>query len=424
MDYPPEEPKFDFCFKTYGLCNDSKPEKPNTPSGPLEGKPATLYTYSSSTIDVDDDELYYYWEWGDGTDGTWIGPYNSGEVCEEEHSWSSKGNYNIRVKAKDTLGIESEWSDPLAISMPKTKAQILDIVQFIHNHPNFIKPLEKIVSHLSFKKETTDDTEYWGLLIAVGEYLNNPVQDRPSMLVEVENLYQSLISSENWNPSHIRKVKGENANLENILEGFKWLLQMEDENDISLVYITTHGGFLNSDYPPKDETDGKDEILVPYEGFDDTSKFLWDDEINFILSLLESKGVCLIVDSCYSGGFNDALQVSFHGNEQPTQHFLNGFLEDLAGDAGRVILMSSEEDEVSYGSTFSHYIFQGLEGAADANQDMCVSAEEAFQYAEPFILQYGHQHPTMVDAYQGELLLTGETSMNTNIKQTIVIQKA
>ena len=30
--------------------------------------------------------------------------------------------------------------------------------------------------------------EYWGLLIAVGKYLNNPNQDRPSMLVRVEEL--------------------------------------------------------------------------------------------------------------------------------------------------------------------------------------------------------------------------------------------
>ena len=51
---------------------------------------------------------------------------------------------------------------------------------------------------------------------------------------------------------------------------------------------------------------------------------------------------------------------------------------------------------------------------------MCVSAEEAFQYAEPFVLQHGRQHPTMVDAHQGELLLTGEISMNTNNKQTLL----
>jgi hypothetical protein len=338
--------------------------------------------------------------------------------------YGDEGNYEIRVKAHDIHGAESPWSDSLVVSMPKQKLTVKNILfEIVHKNPVLMTLFEKIMPYLRTNDKTNGDTEYWALLVAVGEYLNNPEQDRPSMLDEVENLYDTLIASDNWESSHIRKIKGQNANLENILQGFRWLLQMEDKNDISLVYITTHGYYLPFDMFPVDESDGKDEILVPYEGFDDTSKFLWDDEINFFLNLLQSKGVCFIVDSCYSGGFNDALQLSFLENEQPTQHFLNGFLEDLAGDAGRVILMSSEENEVSYGSRFTHYICQGLEGTADANQDMCVSAEEAFQYAEPFILQHGRQHPTMVDTYQGELLLTGEISINTNIKQTIVIQE-
>ncbi|MCD6108537.1 MAG: hypothetical protein J7J89_03585, partial [Thermoplasmata archaeon] len=57
-------------------------------------------------------------DWGDGTNSGWLGPYNSGETVEASHSWSEKGEYSIKVKAKDINGLESEWSDPLVISMP------------------------------------------------------------------------------------------------------------------------------------------------------------------------------------------------------------------------------------------------------------------------------------------------------------------
>jgi hypothetical protein len=36
-------------------------------------------------------------------------------------SWTSKGTYEIKVKAQDEYGEESEWSDPLTVSMPRNK---------------------------------------------------------------------------------------------------------------------------------------------------------------------------------------------------------------------------------------------------------------------------------------------------------------
>ncbi len=275
------------------------------------------------------------------------------------------------------------------------------IINLIHNFPVLIHPLQQIIPFLKSDEQSSDDTQYWGLLIAVGEYLNNPNEDRPSMLTQVENLYDALISSENWESSHIKKIKADQANLENILLGFSWLMQMEDRNDISLIYITTHGYYLNQDLPPYDEADGKDEILVPYEGFDDKSKFLWDDEINLFCSLLQSKGVCLIVDSCFSGGFNDAYQKTTRYSKE----WNDDFVESLRSGAHRVILMSSEEDQVSYGSTFSRFIAQGLHGPADDNDNDEISAEEVFDYAEPFVTMYGRQQPTMVDAFNGQLPL-------------------
>ena len=95
------------------------PEKPQKPSGPSSGKILVSYTYTTSTNDENDDNIYFQWDWGDGTTSEWIGPYVTGEICEIEHTWSSKGDYSITVRAKDEHGKESDWSDPLGISMPR-----------------------------------------------------------------------------------------------------------------------------------------------------------------------------------------------------------------------------------------------------------------------------------------------------------------
>ncbi|MCX6660988.1 MAG: hypothetical protein NTY91_00380 [Euryarchaeota archaeon] len=107
-----------FTFTTQQQQN-SPPNKPNKPSGPATGKPGTVYTYSTSTTDPNGDQVYYLWDWGDGSQSNWLGPYNSGVTVSTTHTWG-KGSYSIKVKAKDTFGTESNWSDPLTITMPKS----------------------------------------------------------------------------------------------------------------------------------------------------------------------------------------------------------------------------------------------------------------------------------------------------------------
>jgi hypothetical protein len=97
------------------------PEKPLKPYGPNTGKPEDTLTFNSSTTDIDDDEVYYLFDWGDGEFSEWIGPKNSGQEVNASHEWLSKGEFSIRVKAKDDHGILSEWSDPLTITITKTK---------------------------------------------------------------------------------------------------------------------------------------------------------------------------------------------------------------------------------------------------------------------------------------------------------------
>jgi len=61
-------------------------------------------------IDYEEDDVYYWIEWGDGETEEWIGPYDSGEEVKLSHFWSEYGIYTISVKAKDEANSESDWS--------------------------------------------------------------------------------------------------------------------------------------------------------------------------------------------------------------------------------------------------------------------------------------------------------------------------
>ena len=256
---------------------------------------------------------------------------------------------------------------------------------------------------------SNEDIEYWGLLVAVGIYADNPNENRPLMLEEVDDFHSTLLSCPWWKEDHIKVIKGEDATILNIIEGLKWLDEMEDEDDISLVYITTHGFPLGVDIPPADEADGTDEALVSFWGFAYKNLYIWDDELNFYLNRLESFGVCLIIDSCYAGGFNDPPRMNVLDRDvysvlktdesDSALDWMEGFAEDVSAQ-GRVVLMASCEDEVSYSGGFAPYLIDGLRGYGDSNDDNVVSAEEVFFYAEP---RTSRQHPTMYDGFPGEL---------------------
>ncbi len=60
---------------------------------------------------------HYLFDWGDGTNSSWVGPYVSGATASANHAWSASGTYQVKAKAKDTLQAQSIWSDSLSVTM-------------------------------------------------------------------------------------------------------------------------------------------------------------------------------------------------------------------------------------------------------------------------------------------------------------------
>jgi hypothetical protein len=105
------------------------PSKPSPPSGPDNGVVDEELTFSASTEDPQGDDVYYLFDWDDGTDSGWLGPYPSGSEQSTSHSWDEKGEYDIKVKAKDVNGAESDWSNDHAIEI--FERSDVDIVEII-----------------------------------------------------------------------------------------------------------------------------------------------------------------------------------------------------------------------------------------------------------------------------------------------------
>jgi len=103
--------------KTFGggLPGNKPPNRPSKPDGPDEGITGVEYTFNTSTSDPEGDDVYYLFDWGDGSTSDWIGPYASGSKASDSHSWDEAGEYKIKVKAKDEYDAESGWSLSLTI---------------------------------------------------------------------------------------------------------------------------------------------------------------------------------------------------------------------------------------------------------------------------------------------------------------------
>ncbi len=99
----------------FGTPNEP-PEIPSKPDGPDKGMVGLEYTFNTSTTDPEGDDVYYLFDWGDGNNSGWIGPYASGATVSASHTWMKGGDYEIRVKAHDGRR-ESNWSEALIITI-------------------------------------------------------------------------------------------------------------------------------------------------------------------------------------------------------------------------------------------------------------------------------------------------------------------
>jgi hypothetical protein len=134
------DPECDAILYKINPYDNGQPTKP-TITGDHKGKPDNEYTFTASSSDPDDQQIFYMWDWGDGNYSEWI------DTPKASYSWATEDNFEIRVLVKDFYGYESEWSDPFAFSTPKDKAMNIQLIlyRFFQRFPLFEKILNPII---------------------------------------------------------------------------------------------------------------------------------------------------------------------------------------------------------------------------------------------------------------------------------------
>jgi hypothetical protein len=389
---------FDFCFRTFAIEDDNNP--PDSPSifdGPSEGVVGEEYTFATHTFDPENDSIFYLFDWGDGTNSDWLGPFDSGQLCSAQHAWENPGNYSIAVKAKDIWGDETEWVYALNI-------RIFDILG--KKYALLVAPVRSVTYN-------NDETEFKFNIHQMRNILiNNGWTDDNIIFLTRDDIALQAVS-EPWIDGDATYENVEKA-LNALAHGGNFQFRQTDgslgpiqsfkaSNSIDKIFIEfrDHGGhYSESDRPPNrpdprpgDEADGMDGCFKTYEWYDrskNIENFFWDDELDIALDKIDYHWLVLQIDTCKSGEY----------------------IPDCS-DSNRLIIASAREDESS--SRYAYRFYDGImnpsaDGFAGGVVDGRISVEEAHGYCKWRMSNEGYsQTPVKSDRISGFLFLGPNT---------------
>jgi len=165
---------------TISCLQSPYPDKPNEPAGPSDGFENTTYTFTTYTSDPYEKDLSYKFNWGDGSISDWTEPISSGSIIASSHKWDYEGYFPIRVKAKNTDGFESSWSDSHFIRISK-KVKISKPTKgfYLANSKIFNLPFSIIIGKIDIIVltpgiENVDRVEFY-----IDNILKDTVNDEP-----------------------------------------------------------------------------------------------------------------------------------------------------------------------------------------------------------------------------------------------------
>lgn len=110
------EVRLEMSLTNYEFFND-EPFNPLIPEVGTDGCINIEYEFTTSAIDPEEDDVFYRFDFDDGTITDWFGPFNSGYELTTSHIWTETGIYNVRIQAKDTYDQESDWVESSSINM-------------------------------------------------------------------------------------------------------------------------------------------------------------------------------------------------------------------------------------------------------------------------------------------------------------------
>lgn len=104
------------------------PKPPLTPEKP-RGAEVTfanvVYSCTTSTTDPAGQEVAFQFDWGDGTRSEWSTWFASGTPFADTHTYVQSGEVMVMVRAKNSKGKVSNWSEPLVVNVSPGEGNVL-----------------------------------------------------------------------------------------------------------------------------------------------------------------------------------------------------------------------------------------------------------------------------------------------------------
>ena len=143
------------------------------------------------------------------------------------------------------------------------------------------------------------------LLIGINKYLI-PGADLRGCVNDVADLSAALIQFSGFKKSDLAVLTDKAATRKAIVSGVQKLVKASKKGDVALVHYSGHGSNVPDDASRRDEADGRDEILCPYDlNWDDPLRDYWlRDTFD---SVAAGVHLAVIMDCCHSGTNTRAL---------------------------------------------------------------------------------------------------------------------
>ena len=275
------------------------------------------------------------------------------------------------------------------------------------------RKLEPIDSTLYAQYQTFDR---WAVIVGISRYkhsqLNLKYADR-----DAEELYNVLVtpSGGGFKQEHICKLTNEDATTGNITRALRSFLKKPAREDLVLIYFACHGA-------PDFDRPGNVYLLGHDTAPDDIAgTALPMREIDISLKEnLHAEKVIVLVDACHSAAIGGGIgRRSAIADSTLLKRYL---LEISRARGGLALLASAEANEVSFEDSrwggghgvFTHYLLEGMRGAADIDANGIITIGELFEYVRDNVKRATDykQHPFI-----------GSNAFDRNLPIALVAQK-
>lgn len=176
-----------------------------------------------------------------------------------------------------------------------------------------------IIAINAFSLKVTAELNKHALIIAVGDY---PVEGKWKDISSTNDvaLIKNALLKQGFPDENIKVILDKDAKKQGIVDELKYLANNVSKGDVVVIHFSGHGQQIE-DNKNKDEIDGYDESLIPYDAnlyYSESYKgenHLRDDEITTLLNNIRSKlgkdgDILVILDSCHSGTATRGLSQS------------------------------------------------------------------------------------------------------------------